>query len=178
MGDVSLIWNLATGYADIAMDGPDLESGHDLETAILISLFTDHVADTSDILPPDFRTDPRGWWPDVYTQDPIGSKLWQVMNRVTNQDTLNFTRDTVLKSLQWMLDDGVAAGIDVATSYPGKGNIRIDIAIAEPNGVTTPFSYVWGRGTTASGALSSSRYGTDDFGSPITTDLDIGAIIT
>ena len=144
MSDIRLIWNNMTGYADLNMIGPSLELGHDLETAVIISLFTDHASDPGDVLPSDLSKDPRGWWADTYeTPDQIGSKLWQVWGRVRNQDTLNFARDTAAKALQWMLDDGVAASITVQPSFYGSGGLQLAIAITEPSGAATTFTYAW-----------------------------------
>lgn len=145
-GDIRLTWNPATGTADINMIGPSLELGHDLETATLVSLWTDQTADPGDILPTSPNHDPRGWWADAYnTPDQIGSKLWQIFNRIRNQQTLNDAQDFAVKSLQWMIDDGVAASVSVAPSFFGSAGIALAIAITEPSGSVTRFSYVWGQ---------------------------------
>ena len=145
MSDITLTWNPATGHADITMVGPSLQLGNDLETAILVSLWSDQTADPGDILPASTNHDPRGWWADAYnTPDQIGSKLWQIMNRIRNQQTLNDAQDFAVKALQWLIDDGVAIAVSVAPSFFGGAGIALQIAITEPSGVVTPFSYVWG----------------------------------
>lgn len=141
--DILLTWNNAIGQADISMAGADLAVGHDLETAVLISLFSDRTADADDVLPADAVADPRGWWADVYEAGRLGSKLWQVFGRVRNQDTLNFARDAATQALQWLIDDKVAATVKVAPSYYGSGGLRLDIAITQPNGTTNQYSYAW-----------------------------------
>lgn len=143
MSDLTLTWNPATGYADLSMIGPELATGGDLQTAVIISLFTDQTASPDDALPVSMSHDPRGWWADTYEADQIGSKLWQVFNRPTNQDTLNFARDAATQALQWMIDDGVAAAVSVTPSWLGRGGLRLDIIITEPSGVATPFSFAW-----------------------------------
>ena len=143
MTDILLTWNNTTGQADISMSGADLATGHDLETAVLISLFTDQAADPGDVLPTDISNDPQGWWADIYTGDPIGSKLWQLKGRVRNQDTLNFARDAATKALQWMIDDAVASAIKVAPKFYGSGGLELDIAITQPSGAVSEFSYAW-----------------------------------
>jgi phage gp46-like protein len=144
-GDVRLSWDPVNARADVTMfaSGSFLETGHDLESAVLISLFTDQTADPDDVLPPDMVNDPRGWWADTYTGDLIGSKLWQVLGRVRNQDTLNFAGDATRKSLAWMLTDGVASSVEVVPSFYGSGGLRLDIAITGPTGMTSRFSFVW-----------------------------------
>ena len=144
MSDVRLIWNNLTGYADINLVGSSLELGHDLESAVIVSLFSDHVADPGDVLPSDMSKDPRGWWADTYdTPDQIGSKLWQVFGRVRNQDTLNFARDTATKALQWMIEDQVAASVTVEPSFYGSGGLQLNVAIAQASGTLSRFIFAW-----------------------------------
>lgn len=144
-GDIRLVWDRATGTADIVMDGRSLEVGHDLETAVLVSLWTEQTADPGDILPVTTNADPRGWWGDAYNApDQIGSKLWQIFNRIRNQQTLNDAADFATKSLQWMIDDGVAAAVTVAPSFYGSAGVALVITITQPTGAVTQFSYAWG----------------------------------
>jgi phage gp46-like protein len=143
VGDARLVWDPLTQTADLVMSGPSIEIGNDLETAVLISLFTDHVAEDGDILLPSDAADPRGWWADSYEQDEIGSKLWQVFARQTVPDTLNWVQDTCSKALQWMIDDGVAASVSAIASLVARGAVGVQIVITEPTGKKNSFSYVW-----------------------------------
>jgi phage gp46-like protein len=143
MGDVRIIWDPATARGDLNMVGGAIELGHDLETAVLISVFTDLAADPDDILLPGQAADPRGWWADSLTGDPIGTKLWQIFARTTSQDTLNWARDQVSKALTWMIADGVAAAVEVDAQYIARGALGLRITITEPSGRRTAFSYAW-----------------------------------
>ena len=49
MGDIRIVWDPATGTGDFNMFGAGLELGHDLQTASLISMFTDAQADPGDM---------------------------------------------------------------------------------------------------------------------------------
>jgi phage gp46-like protein len=142
-GDIRLSWDPVNARADLTMFSAFLETGHDLESAVLISLFTDEMADPDDVLLAGLTNDPRGWWADTYNGDRIGSKLWQVLGRVRNQDTLNFAADATRKSLDWMLTDGVASNVDVAPSFYGSGGLRLDIAITAPTGTVSRFTFIW-----------------------------------
>ena len=62
MSDTSTIWRDFT-RGDWVMNGAQLQSGGDLTTAVLISLFTDRQARSDDVIP-DGTTDQRGWWAD------------------------------------------------------------------------------------------------------------------
>jgi hypothetical protein len=97
VGDIRIVWDPTTGTGDLNMLGAGLELGHDLETASLISMFTDAQVDPGDIV---FDNDPHGCWIDTYAalEDPtlavipddhIGSKIYQAFARPRTQDTLN-----------------------------------------------------------------------------------------
>ena len=154
MGDIRIKFDQATGTGDFNMLGPALELGQDLETAVLISLFTDAQADPGDIV---LDNDPRGWWADTYSafEDPalttipndrIGSKLWQIFARPRNQDTLNWMRDISLAALRWMITDGVADQITVQPMFTSSGGVGEIITIVK-NGIPTVYDYAWGQDT-------------------------------
>ena len=138
---------------DFVMFGSALILGKDLETAVLISLFSEASADPGDIVP---DSDPRGWWADSYAtlEDPaltplpdgIGSKIWQIFRMIRNQDTLNWLRDQCLKSLHWMIVDGVASSIAAEPVFTSNGGVGVTITITS-NGRPTVFSYAWAQET-------------------------------
>jgi len=142
MADIRVLWDAPNARGDFAMLGHGLALGDDLESAILISLFSDQVSDPSDVLPNDEKHDPRGWWADTYTQDQIGSRLWQAFWRVRNQDTLNWARDTATRALQWLIDDGVASAVNVVPEFYGQGGLALHIAITRPVGVSI-YEFAW-----------------------------------
>ena len=76
MTDLAVFWDNRLGAGDICVVGADLQAEAGLDTAILISLFTDaRVRDEE--LPPG-HTWRRGWWGDDVEDEPdsTGSKLW------------------------------------------------------------------------------------------------------
>lgn len=152
MGDIRIVFDNLTGTGDFAMDGPGLATGQELETAILISLFTDAAADPGDAV---LDADPRGWWADTYlaledpTLTPIagdrtGSKLWQVFNMPRTQDTLNWMGDQILKALDWMKVDGIAQDIEAAPQFTSNGGVGAVVTIRHQTGETR-YSYAWGQ---------------------------------
>ena len=105
------------GMADIEIRGGDVALGHDLETAVIISLFTDKRARPDDILP-GASDDRRGWWGDTYSEienDPLGSHLWLLHREKQTQQTLNRAREYCQDALQWLIEDGIASEINVTT---------------------------------------------------------------
>jgi phage gp46-like protein len=150
MGDIRIVWDPTNGTGDFNMLGAGLELGHDLETASLMSMFTDAQADPGDIV---YDTDPRGVWFDTYAalEDPAltsipddrtGSKIWQAFARPRTQDTLNWLRDEVIRCHGWMLVDGVASSVDATAFFTGQGGIGAIVTIVA-NGLPNVFNYVW-----------------------------------
>lgn len=145
MPDIDLIWSPALGGADFALAGADLASGHDLVTAILISLFTDRRADPDDVIP-DGTTDPRGWWGDLGADRPIGSKIWLLERAKATEAVRLQAQGYISDALQWLVDDGVAASVDVETVWNRPNFLAARIVVVEPDGRATPFNYEWAWG--------------------------------
>lgn len=148
MTDIATVWNNLAGHGDWQVAGPDLLANQDLATAILISLFSDARLPDGDA-PADGSQDPRGWWADTYTGDPIGSLLW-TLKRAAIGDPDAFlvkAKDICDQALAWLLTDGVAASVTVNTFWLGGiiGNLAIGIGIVEPAGTSHYFQFapVW-----------------------------------
>jgi phage gp46-like protein len=144
-GDILVLWDNSNAIGDWDLAAGDLQTGQDLETACLVSLFTDRLA-TPDFVPTDGTTDRRGWWADPYNDQPLGSNLWQLQRAKKTRDTLGLARTYALDALQWLIIDGVAAQVDCNTSWlGGAGSTALGIAIAiiKPDGSLTRFMFGW-----------------------------------
>ena len=70
---IPLTWQL--------LSNGELDNTHDIETAVIVALSTDALAQPNDVLPNPHSSDRRGWWGDVDAAEvwggwPIGSRLW------------------------------------------------------------------------------------------------------
>ena len=141
MPDIAITWNPATQTGDWTITGGEVATGGDLLTAVLVSLFTDKVL-PDDQPSPDGSNDPRGWWADIYTEDPIGSLLWTLSRATITNSTelLGAAQKMCLDALNWMIGDGVASAIQVNTQWLAAGQMGISIVIAEPSGQNTTFN--------------------------------------
>lgn len=131
--DIRTVWPPLTVSGDWLIAPPDLASDADLETAVLISLFTDRRADPDDALP-GAPGDLRGWWGDTPADDdqpadPLGSKLWLLSREKQTNDARLRAEDYAKDALAWMLEDGVADEIAVAGSYPQSGWLMLQVDI-------------------------------------------------
>lgn len=130
--DVQTVWTPDLFQGDWLIAPPELAHDADLETAVLLSLFTDRRADPDDTLP-GAPSDTRGWWGDTppagEPPDPIGSKLWLLSREKQTNDVRLRAEDYCRDALAWMLDDGAADQIDVSASYPQLGWLVLQIDI-------------------------------------------------
>jgi phage gp46-like protein len=121
-----------------------------LESALVISLYTDRT------MPPDWvfpqkgiLNNPGGWWGDAFNPAPIGSHLWLLRFQSGAPNLLQIARNYCLDALQWLIDNGIAATIDVTPTwiFPNSQRaIGLAIVITEPvTNVTSRFqySYAW-----------------------------------
>lgn len=150
MADIALVWDAARGEADFAIAGGDLVMDEGLQTAVIISLFTDAPADPGDEIP-DGTTDPRGWWGDMPSDpaaqtgtppDITGSKLWLLTRAVMNAGTLARAESYAKNALAWMTRDGVASRVDAAATSPQLGWLRLQIDIWQ-QGAKRSFDFAW-----------------------------------
>lgn len=142
MADISTTWIVEKGVGDWSISGGALASGDDLASAVLISLFTDRVANADDI-PPDGGTDRRGWWGDQGEDVPIGSRLWLLDRSRLDTKVANQAQIYMQEALQWIIDDQVAAGVKVAITIDGRNTLYSVIRITRADGTSTDLKFNW-----------------------------------
>jgi len=145
--DMALVYDPVAVKADIALSGSDALVDHGLQTAVILSLFTHARANTDDVLP-DGGDDRRGFWADAYSElqdDSFGSRLWLLSREKQTGDVLNRAREYAQESLQWLIDDGVAAAVDVNATWVRAGVLSLQTIITKPSGdnLTYQFEQLW-----------------------------------
>ncbi len=113
-GDARFTFDAQDGHADISIVNRDLARDDGLETAITVSLFSNRRAEEDDELP-DADGTREGWFGDALLTngDKIGSKLWLLGRGKFNNDLLNDAEQYAAEALEWLVEDGVAGGINV-----------------------------------------------------------------
>ncbi len=142
MSDIATIWFPADNRGDWQITGGALQSGDDLVTAVLISLFTDGRAHADDVLT-DGTNDRRGWWGDLDEDVPIGSRLWLLERAKATTETLNAARNFIAEALQWLIDDGVAASVDVDCQWNARSFLAARVTISKSDGSTVALNFEW-----------------------------------
>ncbi|EOX1684079.1 phage GP46 family protein [Yersinia enterocolitica] len=140
--DIKTIWEPNKLLGDWQTGGGGLLGGNDLETAILISLFTDRLARTDDGIDSDDR---RGWWADTGAEYEIGSRLWLLRREKLTTKVALKAEDYANEALAWLLDDGVVTAISTNAQivYPNRLNLIINYQQPEKAQVSVKFSWVW-----------------------------------
>lgn len=146
---LSLGWNPDTLSADLAAGA---EAGGDLAglaSAVIVSLFTDRLAEADDTLPAG-DGDRRGWWGDALAADGdrIGSRLWLLNREKQRRSVLGRAEDYCREALQWLIDDGIAEAVDIEVAFIRRGVLGIAVTVHRPaaDPATFRYDYVWGAG--------------------------------
>lgn len=145
MADLALNWGI--GLADLAIEGGDLARDDGLETAILVSLFTDRRTDDPEAAPSG-DGDRRGWWGDsfpVVAGDPIGSRLWLLAREKQVEEVLRRAEEYAREALQWLLDDRIAERITVSAEMPRREFLMLHVGVDRPRAdrIDYRFDYTW-----------------------------------
>jgi phage gp46-like protein len=129
-------------FFDIEIKNNDIVQDDGLETAVIISLFTDKRVGIEEL--PPLETDRAGWWGDMFADlenDEVGSKLWLLAREKQTSQTLTRVIQYCKEALQWLVDDDVAESFEVSASYPERERLSLEISIQKPQGKVS-FKYI------------------------------------
>ena len=145
--DVATLWDGLLMRADLVSAPPGLLTDRELESNIIVSLFTWRRAEEGDDLP-FFDNKRYGWWGDSYPiapNDKIGSRIWLFQRAKILQSTPAEFRAVCLQALEWLIEDGVATEVEVVVERLDIHAIAASITVARSNGTTfsTRFDHVW-----------------------------------
>ncbi len=146
--DIRLTWDRNLMECDFAIKNDDISMDDGLETAVYISIYTDRQASDDD---PYDNNDRRGWWADQTQKedgDKIGSRLWLLDRSKTTTENLRMAKIYLEEALQWLVDDGVAAKVEVVVERGGQSpyqqlSFKIIIQKSDGNTVAYKFDDLW-----------------------------------
>jgi phage gp46-like protein len=142
MADAAMVMTEFGG--DLVLFGFDLQRDDGLETAVIISLFTDRRASAEQIPPEYPQDDLRGYWGDITNasaSDQTGSLLWLLAREKELPQTLSRAEQYCREALAWMIDDLVSTRVEVTASYYSRGWMLLVIDIYRPTGQAVRFQY-------------------------------------
>jgi phage gp46-like protein len=142
--DIALRFDRNTGQFDLAIEGGDLGTDEGLQTAVILSLFTDRRALPEDELPGG-GSDRRGWWADAFRARRHGSRLWLLGREKAMEDVRRRAEEYAREALRWLIDDRVAAELEIDAEHLSSTTLGLNIRIRRGDGseVQTRYSYVW-----------------------------------
>ena len=115
----------------------------DLPVLVWLSLFSNRRAEDDDELP-DTNGDPvnrGGVWFDTFSGDKFGSRLWLLARSPVNSTTILLARGYAIEALQWMIEDGLVARVDVTASRTGNGTVTLSVTLYQQDGTNTALTY-------------------------------------
>lgn len=143
MADIALVFS-RHGYGDLVLAGQDLARDDGLETAVLLSLFTDLRVSPEQLRPGEDRDDLRGWWGDIRPPvegDQFGSLLWLLAREKQTPEVLEKARQWAQQALAWLLEDRVAQAVTVTAEYAGLGRMHLQAVIERPDASRETYRY-------------------------------------
>lgn len=132
------------GQFDLTIKDGNLDTVEGFDTALQVSLFTDARASSSQVVRSENR---RGWIGNLVNIIPdrqLGGLIWLIEQRRLIQDTLNEVVNFAKKSLDWLIEDGLAITVEVLGEIIPLRGIQLTIKITAKDGVTeTRFFRLW-----------------------------------
>lgn len=106
----------------------------DLTRAVINSLFSWRRASDDDELP---GTSRHGWWGDTFSvSDQFGSRLWLLSRSKVNEETSKKAQEYAEEALAWLIEDGVAAAVNVTIERASHDRLDISVEVVKPNNTT------------------------------------------
>lgn len=131
------------GIFDLALSGADFANVDGLETALIVSLFTDARAKPSQVKSPDRR---RGWVGNILNAETgrqLGSRLWVYDQSRLTPDIMNAVAEEAKRCLFWMVQDGVARSVNAGVEKNSDRSINIVIDIVTASGENRRYELLW-----------------------------------
>lgn len=141
--DIALRFDPERGYYDLAFE-EDLATDPGLETAVVLSLFTDRRALPADALPGG-GNDRRGYWADAFSERLQGSRLWLLSREKELESVRRSAEVYAQEALAWLVEDGVAEAVSVTADHARRGVLLLRVEVQRGSGtaLAKEYEYVW-----------------------------------
>ena len=146
MSDIAIEYKSQIKEYDISILNGDLKECDDLDSAVIISLFTWARASAGEV---DENAPRFGWFGDKIdadNTDSTGSKLYLLKRKKITNQTIMDSREYIEQALQWMIEDGVATEIKVEVERNASDVNRADALVQIVRGDrsrTMEFNDLW-----------------------------------
>ena len=146
MSDIAIEYKSQIKEYDISILNGDLKECDDLDSAVIISLFTWARAAAGEV---DENAPRFGWFGDKIdadNTDSIGSKLYLLKRKKITNQTIMDAREYIEQALHWMIEDGVATEINAEVERNASDVNRVDALVQIVRGDrsrTMKFNDLW-----------------------------------
>ena len=146
MSDIAIEYKSQIKEYDISILNGDLKECDDLDSAVIISLFTWARAAAGEV---DENAPRFGWFGDKIdadSTDSTGSKLYLLKRKKITSQTIMDAREYIEQALQWMIEDGVATEINAEVERNASDVNRVDALVQIVRGDrsrTMKFNDLW-----------------------------------
>ena len=146
MSDIAIEYKSQIKEYDISILNGDLKECDDLDSAVIISLFTWARAAAGEV---DENAPRFGWFGDKIdadNTDSTGSKLYLLKRKKITNQTIMDAREYIEQALRWMIEDGVATEIKVEVERNASDVNRADALVQIVRGDrsrTMKFNDLW-----------------------------------
>ena len=146
MSDIAIEYKSQIKEYDISILNGDLKECDDLDSAVIISLFTWARAAAGEV---DENAPRFGWFGDKIdadNTDSTGSKLYLLKRKKITNQTIMDAREYIEQALQWMIEDGVATEIKAEVERNASDVNRADALVQIVRGDrsrTMKFNDLW-----------------------------------
>ncbi len=146
MSDIAIEYKSQIKEYDISILNGDLKECDDLDSAVIISLFTWARAAAGEV---DENAPRFGWFGDKIdadSTDSTGSKLYLLKRKKITNQTIMDASEYIEQALQWMIEDGVATEIKAEVERNASDVNRVDALVQIVRGDrsrTMKFNDLW-----------------------------------
>ena len=149
MADIRTVWFTDAGFAGWQEDTHDLAKGDDIETAVLISLFSDRLAAEDDVTDDGDR---RGWWGDSGDDVLLGSRLWLLNRSPLSRTVARKAEVYAEEALAWLISDGVLSSVSASGRivWPDRLYLTIQLFRQDSSKQEYKFKWLWGENNAVS----------------------------
>jgi phage gp46-like protein len=141
-------------YADWSVNAGQLSTDPTLETAVLLSMYTEADAPAGAWVPE--GESPRRWWGQSYwplvlrrlgIEDSTGLQLGSLLWRWKREKQTEATRAGIVQDtrdcLAWMHIVGLAASVEVEGDWIDTGVLLVPVEIVKPDGLPERYQHFW-----------------------------------
>lgn len=142
MSDIAIKYDPQTMTFSWNVAAPGLAQEDGLETAVILSIFTDRRAHADDALPS--GDDRRGWWADAYAEvegDRWGSRLWLLDRSKQMPDVLRKAEEYTQEALRWLIEDRVVQTVQCAAEVVRDGVMGLTVVMTRGKKSSAKFRF-------------------------------------